>query len=208
MIINRVLDEIFSRWSNVAVLRALNKYAVGISGREVARVAGISVKNCFTALNDLEDIGIVHRVRGGRDHLFTLNRDHFLVRQGIIPLLEIEQRFFEVIFDDVKRNLKKKCNSVYLFGSVARKEEKAGSDLDLCIIYDNANQKKQIEESLSEMQSEFHKKYFVNISPFLITVNDFVKRAKKNKPPVNEIIKDGILLFGNSIDKLINARKI
>lgn len=208
MIINRVLDEIFSRWSNVAVLRALNKYAVGISGREVARVGGISVKNCFTALNDLEDIGIVHRVRGGRDHLFTLNRDHFLVRQGIIPLLEFEQQFSEVIFNDIKRMLKKKCNSVYLFGSVARKEEKAGSDLDLCIIYDNANQKNLIEESLTEVQSEFHKKYFVNISPFLITVNDFVKRAKKNKPPVNEIIKDGILIFGNSIDKLLNAKRI
>src|SRR3989304_4786503 len=105
MVVNKVLDEIFSRWSNVAVLRALNKYVIGISGREVARVAGITVKNCFTALNDLEDIGIVTRVRGGRDHLFTLNREHFLVRQGIIPLLEIEKKFVEVIFDDIKKKL-------------------------------------------------------------------------------------------------------
>ena len=61
MIINKVLDEIFSRWSNIAVLRALNRYGTGNSGREVARAAHISPKNCFIALNDLEDIGIVKK---------------------------------------------------------------------------------------------------------------------------------------------------
>ena len=207
MIINRVLDEVFSRWSNVAVLRALNKYVIGISGREVARAAGITAKNCFTALNDLEDIGIVKRVRGGRDHLFSLNRQHFLVKQGITPVFETEQQFVEEIFNDVKKQLKKKCKSVYLFGSVARKEEEAGSDLDLCIIFDKANRKKILEESMFELKSLLHKKYFVNASPIYITHKEFIRRAKNNKPPVNDIVKDGILIFGTSIDKLLNAKR-
>ncbi len=199
MVVNRVLDEIFSRWSNVAVLRALNKYATGISGREVARAAGITVKNCFNALNDLESIGIVTRIRGGRDHLFSLNREHFLVKQGIIPLLQVESDFAGVMFNEIKKKLKSRCNSVYLFGSVARKEEEAGSDLDLCIIYDSKNNKKQLEETVFELQSLFRKKYFVNISPFFIKEPDFIKRAKNNKPPVNEIINEGKLIFGNPV---------
>jgi predicted nucleotidyltransferase len=203
MVVNKVLDEIFSRWSNVAVLRALNKYAIGISGREVARAAGIAVKNCFTALNDLEDIGIVKRVRGGRDHLFSLNRQHFLVKQGIIPLFEIEEQFVEEIFSDIKKHLKNKCESVYLFGSVARKEEKPGSDLDLCIIFSGTAQKKIIENSIFELQSLLHKKYYVNASPFYITKKEFVKRAKSMKPPVNEIINDGILILGTSFEKML-----
>jgi len=40
-------------------LRALEKYAIGIYSREVTRVAGITVKNCFTALTDFENIGKV-----------------------------------------------------------------------------------------------------------------------------------------------------
>ena len=207
MIINRVLDEVFSRWSNVAVLRALNKYVIGISGRAVAPAAGSTAKNCFTALNDLEDIGIVKRVRGGRDHLFSLNRQHFLVKQGITPVFETEQQFVEEIFNDVKKQLKKKCKSVYLFGSVARKEEEAGSDLDLCIIFDKANRKKILEESMFELKSLLHKKYFVNVSPIYITHKEFIRRAKNNKPPVNDIVKDGILIFGTSIDKLLNAKR-
>lgn len=207
MIINRVLDEVFTRWSNVAVLRALNKYVIGISGREVARAAGITVKNCFTALNDLENIGIVKRVRGGRDHLFSLNRQHFLVNQGITPVFETEQQFVEEIFNDIKKKLKKNCKSVYLFGSVARKEEEAGSDLDLCIIYDKSNQKKILEESVFELKSLLYKKYFVNVSPFYITHKEFIRRAKSNKPPVNDIVKDGILIFGTSVGKLLNAKR-
>lgn len=207
MVVNNTLDELFSRWSNIAVLRALNKYAVGISGREVARAAGITAKNCFTALDDLENTGIVTRVRGGRDHLFTLNREHFLVNKGIVPLFEIEEKFSEVIFHDIRKKLKNKCNSVYLFGSVARKQEKIESDLDLCIIYDKESQRKLAEKAVFEMKAVLHKKYFVNVAPFFITVNEFVKRAKNKKPPVNEIIAEGKLILGNSINKLLNDKR-
>ncbi|MBI5729622.1 MAG: nucleotidyltransferase domain-containing protein [Ignavibacteriales bacterium] len=208
MIINKVLDEVFSRWSNLTVLRALNKYGIGISGREVARVAGITVKNGFTALTDLENLGIVNRVRGGRDHLFTLNRNHFLVKEIIIPLFDVEEKFSEAIFDDIKKKLKKKCNSVYVFGSVALKEENVDSDLDLCVIYDKENQKEALEEAMYGLQSLLRKKYAVNASPFYISKAQFAIKAKNNKPPVVDVIKEGKFLFGKSIKALLNAKRI
>lgn len=207
MVVNRVLDEIFSRWSNVAVLRALNKYAIGISGREVARIAGISAKNCFIALNDLEDLGIVTRVRGGRDHLFSLNRNHFIVIQGIIPLFEIETKFLESILSEVKKKLKGKIVSAYLFGSVARGEDNIQSDLDLCLIYNNQNNKTSIENVFFELSLELQKKYFIQAVPFLITEENFIRRARSNKPPVNEIIKEGKLIFGKSIKAILNDKR-
>ena len=207
MVINDVLDEVFSTWSNVAVFRVLNKYAIGLSGREVARLAGMSAKNCIITLSSLENMGLVNRVRGGRDHLFTLNRDHFLVKEGIIPLLDVEDKYSEAVFKDIKKKLKKKCNSVYVFGSVARKEEDTDSDLDLCIIYDKENQKEALEEAMYGLQSLLRKKYTVNTSPFYISATQFAIKAKKNKPPVAEVIKDGKLLFGNSIKVLLNAER-
>ncbi|MFA5804363.1 MAG: nucleotidyltransferase domain-containing protein [Melioribacteraceae bacterium] len=207
MVINKVLDEVFSRWSNLAVLRALNKYGIGISGREVARIAGITVKNCFNALTDFENLGIVNRVRGGRDHLFTLNRDHFLVKEGIIPLFDVEDKFAEAIFDDIKKKLKKKCNSVYVFGSVVLKEEDVDSDLDLCVIYDKASEKESLEDTMYELQTLLRKKYSVNASPFYVTTAQFSVKAKSNKPPVADVIKEGKLLFGNSIKALLNAKR-
>lgn len=207
MVVNRILDEIFSRWSNVVVLRALNKFRLGISGREVARVAGITAKNCFIALNDLEDLGIVNRIRGGREHLFTLNRNHFIVCEGIIPLFEVESKFLETILSQIKKVLKDKVVSAYLFGSVARKEEDIQSDMDICLIYNNQHNKKIIESTILSLKVGLQKKFFVNIVPFLITEKEFIKRTKNNKPPVNEIIKDGMLIFGKSIEYILNDKK-
>jgi predicted nucleotidyltransferase len=198
MIIHNILDGIFSRWSNLAVLRALNKYAVGITGREVSRAAGLSIKNCFNALNDLENLGIISRVRGGRDHLFTLNRDHFIVNKALLPLFEIEKNYFDFVISDIKKKLKSKTLTVYIFGSVARKEEDISSDLDLAIVYETKLQKETATELVSELVHLLHKKYFITLSPFLISKNEFIRRLKKNKSPVNAIVREGILL----LDKL------
>lgn len=203
MVINKALDEVFSTWSNVAVFRVLNKYAIGLSGREVARLVGMSAKNCLITLSALENLGLVNRTRGGRDHLFTLNRDHFLVKEGVIPLLDVEDKFVEAIFDDIKKILKKKCNSVYLFGSVARKDENVESDLDLCVIYDKEDQKDSLEDDMFDLQSLLRKKYSVNASPFYISKTHFVAKAKSNKPPIADIIKEGKLVFGNSLKRLL-----
>jgi predicted nucleotidyltransferase len=208
MVINKVMDEVFSTWSNVAVFRVLNKYVIGISGREVARHVGISPKNCLITLSALENLGLVNRVRGGREHHFTINREHFLVKEGIIPLLDIEKKFEEAIFKEIKQKLKNKCRSVYLFGSVARKQEEVDSDLDLCVIYDNRNQLSRIEETVADLQKILRKRYSVNASPYYISVTNFADRANKNKPPVNEVIKEGIHIWGNTIKEMLDGKRI
>ena len=208
MIINKVFDEIFSTWSNVAVLRVLSKYIVGISGREIARLSGMSAKNSLRTLTTLENLGLVDRARGGRDHLFTLNRNNYLVEEGITYLFNVENKYIDSIFADIKSKLRKKCNSVFLFGSVARHEENVKSDLDLCVIFDTQGQRKSLEDAVIELQSHLRKKYSVNMAPFYITKAQFEFRAKQNKPPVADIIKDGKLIFGNSIEVLTNGNRI
>jgi predicted transcriptional regulator len=76
MIINNVLEHIFSSPSNVSVLRTLNSRMVGISGREVARISKLSNRTVQSVLANLESLGLVNRTIGGRDHLLTLNRNN------------------------------------------------------------------------------------------------------------------------------------
>jgi len=205
MVIYKALDEVFFRWSNLAVLRALEKYAIGISGREVARVAGITAKNCFIALTDFENIGIVNRVRGGRDHLFTLNREHFLVSDAILPLLKVESEYYDTIAAYIKNNLRKKSISLIIFGSVARKEETVTSDLDLCIVNENMKQKQEVEEIVFDIGFNAYKKYGISLSSIYFTKKEFARRAHLNKAPVNNIVKEGKVISGLSIKELING---
>ena len=208
MIIHKVLDEVLSARSNIMVLRVLKNYQTGLTGREISRIIGISPKASLKALSYLEDLGMVNRIRGGRDHIFSFNRENFIVREGILPLLESELSYRNSLLKDISSKLKKHSPGVYLFGSVARKEETISSDLDICIIYDSSANKSVLENLVSELKPELYKRYGVNIAPFYISAGEFVKRAKRNKPPIPEIINDGITLFGIRIKELINGKTV
>ena len=203
MVIYKILDDVFSTWSNIAVLRVLNKVKIGLSGREIAKQAGMSAPSCLEALSSLENFNIVTRQRGGRDHFFNLNREHYLVEKIIVPILSQEIKFHVSLFKEI---VKEYCNysiSIFLFGSVARREERIDSDLDVCIFYINSAAKKKIEAGITEYGFSLHKKYGVSIAPFFISEKDFIKRAKSMKPPIADVITEGKLLFGKSIKELL-----
>lgn len=199
MIINNILDNIFSTWSNVAVLRVLHKVKVGLSGREIAKRSNMSPPSSLDALSNLENLNIVIRQRGGREHFFFLNREHYIVKKIIIPILIAEDNFSVSIYKELKEKLGKLTISLIIFGSVARKVEGVESDLDICIVYSNSMIKRKIELVVTEIKSQLFNKFGVSLSPFYITEKDFLIRLKKNMSPVNEIIKDGVVISGKLI---------
>ncbi|MEW6507228.1 MAG: nucleotidyltransferase domain-containing protein [Bacteroidota bacterium] len=201
MIINNVLQHIFSSPSNVIVLRTLNSRMVGVSGREIARISKLSNRTAQSVLANLESLGVVNRTIGGRDHLFTLNRNNKIVSKLIKYIFEFEDGFGKEIISSIKKKLSPIVSSLILFGSVARKEEEYSSDFDLCIVY--ILNKTKIENAVSELRDKLYDDYKVTLAPFYITETDFKKRAKKNLSPVNNIIKEGILIAGKPIRELI-----
>jgi hypothetical protein len=58
MVSHRILDEVLAAWSHVAILRVLQDIAQGLTGREIARQAGISHQACDRALARLENLHI------------------------------------------------------------------------------------------------------------------------------------------------------
>jgi predicted nucleotidyltransferase len=203
MIINRILDHIFINTSNLAVLRVLSERVTAISGRETARLAGISLRSAQIALANLQNLKIVNRQYGGREHLFSLNRNNFIASEIIVKLFSSEQKFKNSIFKEISKNLSPLTVSGIIFGSVARGEEYENSDLDICIVYNN--NKNKIEKSISSLRDTLFTKYGVTLAPFYISQKDFKQRANKNKSPVIDIIRDGKVIFGNSIRELLNG---
>ena len=204
MIIHKILNEIFSTYSHVAILRELRFSKNGFSGREIAKNAGISPPSCLAALSKLEKLKIVNRQIGGNVHIYTLNFDNYLVKEGILPLLEIEQSLPVKIVILLKKALSKESISVILFGSVARLEENQSSDYDLCLVYKNQSEKKKLEEIISQIRQKFYSQFGISIAPYFISASDFKQRAKKKLSPVNDIVKEGKVIFGKSIRNLLN----
>lgn len=201
MIINNILQHIFSSPSNVIILRTLNSRVVGISGREIARISKLSTRTAQSVLANLESLGLVNRTIGGRDHLFTLNRNNKIVSKLIKYIFEFEDGFRKEILSVIKKKISPLVSSLILFGSVARKEEEYSSDFDLCIVYNK--DKTKIEKAVSELRDKLYDDYKITLAPFYITETDFKKKANKNLSPVNNILKDGILIAGKPIRELI-----
>jgi predicted nucleotidyltransferase len=205
MVFHRVLDVVFSTWSHIAVLRVLQDSAVGMTGREIARLAGMNHRSCLKALTTLEGIAVVNRQMGGRDHLFSLNREHLLVAEGILPLLKLERHFLDELSHHLKKKMGRTAQSMILFGSVARKLETTYSDLDVCFVVRNGQEKETVLEGVNGVSQTIRQRFGASLSPFVITASEFRRRAKLKKPPVDNILKDGVVIAGKSVRELLRG---
>ena len=194
MIIYRAFDEVFRSWSHVAVLRALIDTQTGFTGNEVARISGMHPRSSLKALTSLEELGIVQRQRGGRDHIFTLNREHVLVQSAILPMYGEERKMRTTIYSRLSHHMKKYVISAAVFGSVAREEETAASDFDLCCIVQSEREKDPVREILNRAAAEMHKKFGIKLAPLFFTVREF--KHKSRTKLVQDIAEYGKVLAG------------
>ncbi|HED06893.1 MAG TPA: nucleotidyltransferase domain-containing protein [Ignavibacteria bacterium] len=204
MVINNVLNSMLSNKSCLKVLRVLNGLAVGISGRETSRLAQISLRAAQIALRELESLHIVNKQFGNRENLFSLNRNNYLVKNIITLIFKEENNFKKKIFKIITGQLKDLTESIVLFGSAARLEETVRSDLDVCIVY--SKNKREINRIISSISDKLYKEFGVLLAPFFITKKEFISRAKKRKPPLNNLLTEGKVLSGLSINRLMNEK--
>ncbi|HRN26113.1 MAG: nucleotidyltransferase domain-containing protein [Ignavibacteriaceae bacterium] len=204
MIVHKILNEIFSTYSNVAVLRALQDNKLGASGREISKKAGLSAPSCLQALTKLEKLNLVIRQKGGRDHLFTLNIDSVILNEAILPILDFERNLLSKIQSEIKKTIGKLSLSLILFGSVARIEENYESDFDVAVIVKNSENKLKIEDKLTTLILNLKKRFGINLSTIIFTQKEFMKKIKSKSPPANNIVEDGIVFSGLSIRRILN----
>jgi predicted nucleotidyltransferase/DNA-binding transcriptional ArsR family regulator len=203
MVIYRVFDEVFRSWSHVAVLRALLDTTSGYSGNEVARLSGMHPRSALKALTSLEHLGMVNRQRGGRDHIFTLNRTHFLVHDVVEYLYRAEQEFAKHIVDALSGALKRSVLSAVIFGSVAKRTETPFSDLDLCCIVKTEAGKEDVRRLLGGRAQKLYRTYGVKVAPLFFTLAEVKKKAKT--PLIIDILDHGILVTGKNLKVLIRG---
>ncbi|MCX6141912.1 MAG: nucleotidyltransferase domain-containing protein [Ignavibacteriales bacterium] len=203
MVIHRAFDDVLRSWSHVAVLRAILDSASGLTGNEIARSSGMHPRSALKALTSLEELGIVRRQRGGRDHLFTLNRDHFLTREGLLPLYQAEQKFRRAIEDSLVTLLKGRVLSAVIFGSVSRMQETPQSDLDLCCIVSSENKKGVVQEMLASEAVPLYRNFGVKLAPVFFSLSEMKK--KKRSGLIREILNEGKVIVGTKVEELLRG---
>ena len=133
MILSHPFSTLFpgARGGVLTVLAATEK---PLTGRTVASLTQphASLRAVQTALDDLVLNGVVLREHVGRAHLYTLNRSH-LAAPAVLGLANMRQELLDRIRTEVS-TWAVESEATWMFGSAARGDADAHSDIDLLIV--------------------------------------------------------------------------
>lgn len=108
------------------------------TGRQLARAAGVSPTQAMAALRVLEWEGICWQRVVGRASLWRLDKRHILF-PSLRQLARLDETARGALRQRLDRALRKSgAEEAYLFGSVAERREKPGSDVDVLVVFPNA----------------------------------------------------------------------
>ncbi len=188
----RPLDPVFAAPSHIAILRALLDSAEGMSGRQVARLAEVNHQACAVALGRLEELGVVTRQGSGQSQLFRLNREHRLVRDLLVPLLQGERAIFRQALQRVGSLLAGRRVQALVFGSAARGEERKGSDLDLLLILPSAREASAIRQVADEVRATLRREWGIRVNVLILPQRSVARRQKLGDPLITNVLREGI----------------
>ena len=90
----------------------------------------------------------------------------------------------------VVRDTASDVETVIVFGSVARGEARADSDIDLVVIAP------ETWEGRARLQQQVHERLGNDCDVLHLTHEDFARTPEDREPVVAEILRDGLALFG------------
>jgi predicted nucleotidyltransferase len=198
-----LLDEILGRRSKVRLLRALGPLDRPVSGREAARLAGLSHR-AITALDELAALGVVIRREAAGQHLYTFNREHVLAN-AIQHVFVEEERRSSLILDRI-RSVAAEAGALYagVFGSAARREDRPGSDLDLFIVLEHEEAKESAKDAMVLAIEELQEHYGVRLSPVVVSLVEARRQAREESPLVQDVIRDARRVHGRPLEEVLN----
>lgn len=95
------------------------------------------------------------------------------------------------------KSLKKKIKVAFIYGSIAKKEDRANSDIDLLIISDTLTYR-DIFQLLTKTEEQLGRK----INPSIYTTSDWVKKIKQENNFIDQIKKQPKIFLVGSKEQL------
>jgi len=176
--------------------------------RELAKVSKVSLGIVSSEFRELAKEGLVLQKTEGQEKYYKLNLANSRTRK-LCELFEIDRRegFYKenrrlawVLEDFTERvsDFAPEVQSVILFGSAARGQVTARSDIDVLVLAPNSEEKefKSLMDSVDRLANEVSGRYPLRLVPVVVMIKDFEQSIRDRKRFAADVLKDGIVLFG------------
>lgn len=199
-----ILDNVLGQKAKIKLLRTMLRTRTEASGRQIARDAGVSHWQAHKALQDLSVDGIIKINPSGKNYLYSVNEENYIVSDILEPIFSGEKNVLKNIATEVATLAPSGAIlSITLFGSTAKGTEKPKSDIDLAVIVKNRSLAKVTENAIDDKSLDLMVKYGVRISCYVTSIQEYIKRLDAKEALERDIINQGKTLFGNSIMEVI-----
>lgn len=170
-----------------AVLAALLRTGAELTGRQVhGLVSGqFSLWSVQEALKSWERLGVVESRAVGRAYVYRVEESHIAVaplRELLDPLATLTAVVADTVGEQVE--------AVVLFGSVARGEGRADSDIDLAVIAAPGW------DLRADLQSAVTVRLGNDCDVLVFTPDSFAAAIARGEPVAADIMRDGVALVG------------
>jgi predicted nucleotidyltransferase len=189
-----LLTEILSSKVRAELFRLLfDSHAPELHMREMERQSGLAIGTIQQDLKKLSALDLILSNRDGNRLYYRANPNHPLFNEiknlvvkttGAIPLLTNAFHSKEVVEQDI--------SIAFIFGSIARNEEKSASDIDLMIIGNIGLRK------ISHLLSGMSERLGREINPHVLTPRDFKKKLSTQDHFLTQVLKTKkLFIIGN-----------
>jgi predicted nucleotidyltransferase len=190
------LDGILGNTGNVRVLRALCTYGGPLSTTQLANETHMTPQGVRLVLDALQAYSIVEVLGQGRSQLYQRRSEH----PWAAPLQAIfgaEKAQWENLLTAVRQLLDNNDAVVaaWLYGSAARGEDRARSDIDFAVLLKSAAAESQVREAFESLENELYAKFSV----VCVTEAD-LKAGKVGAPWWGNVLREGMQLKGEPRD--------
>lgn len=148
--------------------------------REIARRTGFAVGTVQQEINKLQRLDIITRIKDGNRIYYKANIDNPIypvIRNLVFKTSGIPDLLKDALASETKIKI------AFVFGSFARNEEKAASDIDLMVIGDIGLRK------LTGLLMDVSEKFGREINPYRLTESEFIKRKKEKDHFIHQVFK-------------------
>jgi len=192
------LEEVIGSPTRLRVAKLLVEHPEReFTGREVARILGVSHATVNHAMRRLSEAGLVYEKVIGRATAHRVNPDSYL-HHCMKELLKLEAGLAEAIPDAIRRRLQDVSVSLVVFGSYARGDATRDSDLDLLVVTEDPV---PVEARLAALEGHFIRSFGLRLSPRVVTRSGLSKRPLP--PYLRDAIDEGLSIAGPPLRELV-----
>ncbi|MFW2232936.1 MULTISPECIES: nucleotidyltransferase domain-containing protein [Rhizobium] len=191
------LSTIFGTEANVRVMRELSLHGGKLSVGNLISRTKISRPPILASLATLTSLRIVTEIGTGYARLFSLNRGSPF-STPVQALFETEERRFADILAAVKECASlfgDKVVAAWVFGSVARGEDNASSDLDVALIADAPDIETIQNGSIDFLAAKGNELSFAP-SINTLSVTDLKRLRQSDDPLWKAFLNEGLVVLG------------